>query len=425
MFNNYRNKFASDGHDGASNRFSLLGNPDEEPNDGFQTVYRRSKRQRISTGGSSQSPPTFSLLESKLKMSKNDFKALQTDDKLVTLFELMTCVGSQNVRLNFVEENVNALNSEMGKLQDRIKLLEYRSIDIETRSRRNNLIFRGLQENNDIENCEEIIKAMISEKLNINTENMYIQRAHRLGTLQRRGQIWRTEAHSRATPKPRPIIVCFRDYQDIEKILANVHLLKNSNIGIHRDYPKEIVDARSELWPLFKSEREQNPRAKVSIGFPAKVIVNGKVISNKFPDWYQVLRGSGYNTNQVAPTDRVTGDLMENKDDFVRPTDHNNTQISSETDEETRDISMQMDSEGEAEPEIQHQSNETTQSQPSVTQSEPVEKQSHDKTSYDEAMHLLSQLPINTDEGATGVQNGQNDNKNTRFPVPDNASEQR
>lgn len=176
---------------------------------------------------------------------------------------------------------------------------------------------------------------------------------------------------------------------------------------------------------MLKSERQKNPRAKVSIGFPAKVVVNGRVISNKFPDWYQVLRGSRCNTNQVAPTDRVTDDLTENKDDTARPTDHNNTEISSETDEETRDISMQMDSEGEDELKIQQPSNGSTQSQPSVTQQEPTEKQSHDKTPYDEAMHLLSQLPINTDEGATGVQIGQNDNGNTPFPVPDNASEQR
>ena len=93
----------------------------------------------------------------------------------------------------------------------------------------------------------------------------------------------------------------------------------------------------------------------MSIGFPAKVVVNGKVISNKFPYWHQVLRGSRYSTDQVAPTERVTDELMENNDDSMRTTDLNNTEISSETDEEARDIAKQMVSEGETEPKYNSQ----------------------------------------------------------------------
>lgn len=128
----------SAGRDG--NRFSRLTNVEGDSDDGFQTVTRRSKRQRRSTGGTTYSPE-FS--DSHLKLTKDEFKALPADDKLVKLFELMTSVGLQNARLCSVEENINSLNSEMQNTQDRVKLLEYKSIDIECRSRRNNLIFRA------------------------------------------------------------------------------------------------------------------------------------------------------------------------------------------------------------------------------------------------------------------------------------------
>ena len=52
------------------------------------------------------------------------------------------------------------------------------------------------------------------------------------------------------------------------------------------------MDARSKLWPLYKTERERNPRGTVYIGFPAKLVVDKRVVKDYFPDWYTVIRGS-------------------------------------------------------------------------------------------------------------------------------------
>ena len=91
--------------------------------------------------------------------------------------------------------------------------------------------------------------------------------------------------------------MCFRDYSDVENILANSYKLADTNYGVSRDYPKEIVTARSQLWPMYKSEKGKFPKRKVSIGFPAKLIVDGPVIEDKFPDWFAVLRGSRHYQN--------------------------------------------------------------------------------------------------------------------------------
>ena len=76
----------------------------------------------------------------------------------------------------------------------------------------------------------------------------------------------------------------FRDYEDVELILDNAKKLKNTPYGINRDYPKEIVSERSKLWPMFIKAREENSKGSVYIVYPAKLIVNRKVVADQFPD---------------------------------------------------------------------------------------------------------------------------------------------
>ena len=42
----------------------------------------------------------------------------------------------------------------------------------------------------------------------------------------------------------------------------------------------------------YKQAKANNPRADVSIGYPAKLVINGRVVADKFPNWREVLRGS-------------------------------------------------------------------------------------------------------------------------------------
>ena len=419
MFEKYKDKFSASGHVSMGeprHRFSQLpqfgdvGDDDDEMAGEFRTVSRP-KRQRRSTGGTPYSPQSKEIL---VNISEREFKALPTDDKLVTLFKLMSSVGSQNARLSVVETKVSVLDNTMNQTDQRVRLLEYKSIDAEVRSRRNNLIFRGVVENNINEDCESLVKSVVSENLGLDFD-MYIQRAHRLGGRQTRGRsgsVLGRATQARPPLKPRPIIACFRDYQDLETIIANAYKLKDTDISIHRDYPKEIVNARSELWPMYKSEKQNNPRAKVSIGFPAKLIVNGSVIANKFPDWYDILRGTRINT-PVRPrpeTNIVHANISHDTDDSDQSDNTKlKSQSQSETDESNRDISMQMDS--------VCSDTETKQNDPSFNSKnnavqQPCEpEQSKDnsgliegqkatqRSSYDDAMVRLSQLPIHTESG--------------------------
>ena len=300
------------------------GGGDVDMANGHETTFRQDnnnmpKRRRRSTGGTYSAP-----------LSTNEFKSLPTDDKLVTLFEMLNCSNKLSARVNNVETKVSALSEDNISMNKRMKTLEYRSIDAEARSRRNNLLFRGIPEVYLVENCEALVRQFLRNELDIDTSSMYIQRAHRLGKFQ--------------NDTIRPIIVCFRDYPDVETILKNAPKLKGKpNYGINRDYPSEIVAARSRIWSEFKEERRKNPPKTVFIGFPAKLVVNKKVIRDEFPDWRPVLDGprhakgakDGTNVTDTSKTNYPRQDplstsnrfeaLMESQSETDTPSDSDDT----------------------------------------------------------------------------------------------------
>ena len=245
---------------------------------GVWTTQTRRKRNRRSTSG------TFSENISKetiCRISKESFKNMPTDDKLVSLFEVMTSgFGSVNSRVQDVEDNVHELMSSSAQVERRLKLVEYRSLDQEARSRRNNLIFRGHLEIVGHDDCVGVINRFLAEKFEMH--NVNIQRAHRLGSLRNIGRRSRS----------RPIIVCFGDFRDVQNIMAKAHTLRGTDYGINRDYPDEIVQARSRLWSDYKQAKPNYSKGKVYIAFPAKLVINGEVTRDEFPDWKDILKGS-------------------------------------------------------------------------------------------------------------------------------------
>ena len=74
--------------------------------------------------------------------------------------------------------------------------------------------------------------------------------------------------------------------------MANVNILRDSVYSVNRDFPSEISRGRTLLWPKLKQVRQQYPLAKSSLGYPAKIIMNGKVIEDLFPECDTIIRGS-------------------------------------------------------------------------------------------------------------------------------------
>lgn len=69
-------------------------------------------------------------------------------------------------------------------------------------------------------------------------------------------------------------------------------MLKKTPFSISYDLPKEINEARKKLWGEVKSIKANQPNAKYQILYPAKLLVEGKVIQDEFPDWNETMKGS-------------------------------------------------------------------------------------------------------------------------------------
>ena len=274
------------------NRF-LADRVSEMTRAGFQMA---GKCQRTNTGSDSEQRSSFVLSS--------------VEDKLSIIFDELVCIRSNQEEsyqgmLSFqncfksIGEKVSEVIKTTNRNTDMLKTLAYKSIEIEARTRRNNLIFWGLVENCS-ENCFALIRQFIKNELDLDSDRMYLARAHRL-------KPFRTGPGLRE----RPIIVNFRDFCDTEAIMGNAYLLRGTPFSVDHDLPKEINAARKLLWNEVKSIKDKKPRAKCQIIYPAKLLVDGKLVRDGLPDWNEVLKSSRLGNFSHTDEPRLHFDIQE------------------------------------------------------------------------------------------------------------------
>ena len=74
--------------------------------------------------------------------------------------------------------------------------------------------------------------------------------------------------------------------------------LKGTGIGVSRDYPQELIKARRPLRAEMNDLKKQFPNAKISIQYPAKLIVDGRVHKDMFPRWREIMKRDRLNFEQ-------------------------------------------------------------------------------------------------------------------------------
>ena len=136
------------------------------------------------------------------------------------------------------------LENDFADLQDKFD-------DLENRSRRNNLCFEGVPEQDGGEKTweatEKRLRELVLPKLGV-PEDIVIERAHRVGQRQR-------------SQRPRMIIARFLNFKDKEKVLQTRKRLVGTNIYINEDFSDRIKMIRKDLWPKVKAARQAEQRA--------------------------------------------------------------------------------------------------------------------------------------------------------------------
>lgn len=184
------------------------------------------------------------------------------------LKSLPEAVEKMNNLLIGVQSDVNKANSAVASLErkytkqeERVMKLESRIDYLENQSRRDNLVFRGIDESDgETSNiCKMKVVDCIRE-MGIFVTEREIDRAHRVNS----------------KTSPRPMVVKFNEYSTREKVFKKKASLKGSKIVIYEDFSKKVLNERRELVKHMKTAREEGLYAMVSfnrliIGDPENV----------------------------------------------------------------------------------------------------------------------------------------------------------
>ena len=247
-------------------------------------------------------PPWVAKLISHINTNKQELiaKITEVSSKVSVLETQIKIVSDLTMKVSAIEESLETTNSNLSSVQSRLSELEksmtkqpkssahidkkiadieekektllWRAIDQEARSRRNNLVFHGIGEDNE-ENCEKKLLEFLKHKLHI-SEPVVIQRAHRQGK-----PVGKNSVGSRAN-KPRPLIALFLDFKQRETVrkAARQHLKPPTHFGVSEDLPVEIRKARQSLSAQLKELRERGKR--VTVLYPCKLLCDGEIVEN-------------------------------------------------------------------------------------------------------------------------------------------------
>lgn len=152
--------------------------------------------------------------------------------------------------------DVTSIADEITQLRDVNKNVTYQLEYLQCESLRDNLMFFGVEEEEEGEDCVDIIKNICSSSLEIR-DPVGISSAFRMG---KKITSSRMKGLNR---KPRPIVAKFLIRQQRDTVRKNSPKLKESTISIAEHFPKSIHEKRKLLFPMYKKAKDEGKEASL------------------------------------------------------------------------------------------------------------------------------------------------------------------
>lgn len=170
---------------------------------------------------------------------------------------------------------VRTLIHEMTALKESRKSESERVLEMEWRSMRDNLLFHGIQEEEE-EDTEVVVEKFIKEEMQVNTDGIQFARVHRLGP--------------KKAGKSRPIVAKFERFKEREAVRFSAKNLAGKKYGVSEQLPKEWTEKRKSLMPKLREAKALGQKAKF---VKDKLIVSGQIVAQ-----------NPIKHNTVVPTNR-------------------------------------------------------------------------------------------------------------------------
>ena len=261
--------------------------PYSHPKDKKKTVAKEGRKRQCESGsqtdedchsgGSHRCEISARFLEMNAKLDKflGLFSEMEDLKTRLTVFESEN--KSLKGALKFTNEDLEerkTISTSIGAITNKntedIKSLERNflslkrcNIELEAYTRRENIKIFNIEENEG-ENGNNILREKMKTPKE-DEEGICFERIHCMKP-------------GKSSSKPRPIIVKFGYYQYKEFVWSFVKNLKGTNLGIANDFPREIEEIQSKLYPVLKKAK----KAKQSAFFKVdRLIINGQVYRGK------------------------------------------------------------------------------------------------------------------------------------------------
>ena len=176
---------------------------------------------------------------------ENEIQALSSSLEL-TLNEKQTLLD----KVNSLEKRLKLTEGLLIQAQTKLRLQNEKIIDLQSRSMRENLVIKGIPEddNESWEKTREKVVDLMKNELGIDNSSIeMIDRAHRIG------------AKNPKNRNSRSIVAKFSTSDAKGGIFKNIRKLAGKNISINEQLPPEVQERRNRLWHKFK---EAKARAK-------------------------------------------------------------------------------------------------------------------------------------------------------------------
>ena len=177
------------------------------------------------------------------------------------LIEELTTVITQKVGENLRETfefELKTRDERITRMEKEIEQMREQQDEAEQYSRRNCLVFHGLNENED-ENTNKIVKGVCEKSLSINLQNGDIDRTHRLGA--KRG-------------RSRGIIIRFTNYDARNRVYQSRKLLRDLP-GDPIFIQESLTRSRSEIFKEIKSNHKSKFKSIWTQDGRIRVLTNG------------------------------------------------------------------------------------------------------------------------------------------------------
>lgn len=193
-----------------------------------------------------------------LKVTTLETKVSSMETKVNQVEDSCTFISKENDdrkrELEKAKSEIKTLKSDCKSLETKNSKLETKVTDLESRSMRDNLLFYGIDEGGEHENCERLIKEVCINHLQMpEAKDMLIDRAHRVGAMKNN--------------KPRPIVAKFHYYAQKEAVKSRsyerANELKQANKGIGMQWPQQVREARKALYPVMQQQKQNGKNVKL------------------------------------------------------------------------------------------------------------------------------------------------------------------